>query len=278
MRRLLVPLFAALALLVAGVSPASAVTGGRPDGDRHPYSALLLVPGTTFCSGTLIDEDVVLTAGHCTSYWADPANGIDTVFVTFDPEASVDEETWEITGGTWYQADTFVTHPGYVDAEWPFTWDYGLVLLDEPVGIAPAQLPEAGELDPIINTRGQTGLRFNDVGYGVDGVTRETRPYQANVDFVRKVSTQRYFPGQGATGNQDPRWLMLNQVPSANHGSGCGGDSGSGIFYAGTDQLVAIHTGGYNIGYEQQLCGRITSLNHRLDLPEVLDWIAPYLD
>lgn len=276
MRRFLVPVFAALALLIAGVFPASAVTGGRPDGNGHPYSALLLVPGETFCSGTLIAPDVVLTAGHCTWYWTEQQ--YESVQITFDPEASVDEATWTITGGTWYEATEWVTHPGYVDAEWPFTYDYGLVLLDEPVvGITPAQLPEAGELDPIVDARGQTQQRFNDVGYGVDGVTRETRPYQANVDFVRKVSTQRYFPGQGSTGNQDPRWLMLNQVPSANHGSGCGGDSGSGIFYAGTDQLVAIHTGGYNIGYEQQLCGRITSLNHRLDLPEVLDWIEPYV-
>jgi hypothetical protein len=27
-----------------------------------------------------------------------------------------------------------------------------------------------------------------------------------------------------------------------------------------------------------RLCGRITSLNHRVDLPIVLDWLANFLD
>ena len=58
-----------LTLLLATATPALAITGGQPDGDGHPYSALLLVPGYTFCSGTLIAADVVLTAGHCTSFW-----------------------------------------------------------------------------------------------------------------------------------------------------------------------------------------------------------------
>ena len=37
---------------------------------------------------------------------------------------------------------------------------------------------------------------------------------------------------------------------------------------------MAVHTGGYNIGYQGELCGRLTSLNHRTDLPAVYDWIT----
>ncbi len=40
------------------------------------------------------------------------------------------------------------------------------------------------------------------------------------------------------------------------------------------DTLLAVHTGGYNLGFEGDSCGRLTSLNHRVDIPEVLDWIA----
>jgi hypothetical protein len=68
-------------------------------------------------------------------------------------------------------------------------------------------------------------------------------------------------------------------APSPNHGAGCGGDSGSGIYAASLDDtLIAVHTGGYRLGYLNRLCGRITSLNHRLDLPVVLDWLDNFLD
>jgi hypothetical protein len=277
----------ALILIVFVTTPVAAITGGQPDGNGHPYGALLIVPGLTFCSGTLIADDTVLTAGHCTSFWSDPSDpyNITEVWITFDPEASIDADTWTpIPGeGTWYTAHAWVTHPGYDDAAWPFTWDYGLVFLDEPVsGVTPAALPLAGVVDELIGTTGQTQERFFDVGYGQNGVNVGGGVYTRHFDFVRKVSEQRYSPSQGAVGTQDERWLMLINVPSDNHGSACGGDSGSGVFLdlasEYPDTVVAVHTGGYRLGYGGRLCGRITSLNHRVDLPEVLGWIIGYLD
>lgn len=263
----------ALVILLATTMPAAAITGGQPDGNRHPYGALLLVPGETFCSGTLIDENVVLTAGHCTSGW-----DADEVHVTFDTVAQVDEN-WEITGGTWYTVDQVITHPDYDDAAWPFTPDYGIVILDEPVvGITPATLPTANLLDPIIDGSGQTAQRFVDVGYGVNGVTHDVKPYLPNVDWTRKFSVQRYNPSNGAVGAQDPLWLILQNVPSKNKGSACGGDSGSGVFLEGTNTVVAVHTGGYSLGYNGYLCGRLTSLNHRIDDPAILAWVSSFVD
>jgi hypothetical protein len=280
MRKRLLIAMAVLALALAAITPAAAITGGQPDGNGHPYGALLLVPGYTFCSGTLIAPDVVLTAGHCTSFWT--AAEIMEVQVTFDSEAAVDPATWDMTGGTWYQAHTWTTHPGYVDANWPFTLDYGLVFLDEQVaGIIPAALPEAGILQELIGTTGQTNWRFQDVGYGQDGVNVGGGPPTRNYSFIRKSSVQRYNPSQGAVGTQDPTWFILGDVPSDQHGAGCGGDSGSGIFPDAQDSfgdtVLAVHTGGYRLGYRGRICGRITSLNHRVDIAAVLDWIEPYM-
>jgi hypothetical protein len=74
----------------------------------------------------------------------------------------------------------------------------------------------------------------------------------------------------------------LTNVLSVNFGGGCGGDSGSGIFSytpeaVGTT-VLALHTGGYRMGFMNRLCGRITSLNHRVDMPTVLEWIRVNTD
>ena len=69
-RRMLVPLLALILLFGVFVTPSAAITGGQPDGEGHPYVALLLAPGETFCSGTLIAPRTILTAGHCTDFWS----------------------------------------------------------------------------------------------------------------------------------------------------------------------------------------------------------------
>ncbi len=128
----------------------------------------------------------------------------------------------------------------------------------------------------------QTDWWFLDVGYGQNGVNVGGGPPIGNFGWVRKFSVQRYQPSKGAVGALDPTWFVLQNAPSDKHGSGCGGDSGSGIFPDAEDEfgntVLAVHTGGYRLGNAGQICGRITSLNHRVDIPEVLDWIEPFLD
>src|SRR5215218_4621795 len=96
MRRFAFPLLAACAALVLTASPASAITYGEPDNGEHPYVGFMIFfspedPGWFSCSGTLLDEDTFLTAGHCTypvgtdgEPTAGNSGGTD-VWVTFDP-------------------------------------------------------------------------------------------------------------------------------------------------------------------------------------------------
>jgi hypothetical protein len=281
MRRLVLTLALSLGLLATAVAPVAAITGGQPDGNGHPYEALLLVPGVTFCSGTLIDDDVILTAGHCTDFWSNPGEDleINEVLVSFDSQAAVDEDWNPVNPSDWHVASSWSTHPLYVGDDWPFTYDYGLLYLDEPVDIEPASLPTLGLVEDYIGEHGQTASRFVDVGYGQNGVTVGGGTPQRNFTWTRKVAVERYRPGNGATsGIFHPTWFITGSVPSEQHGGGCGGDSGSGIFpYAPSpegDVVLAVHTGGYRLGPNGVICGRITSLNHRVDIPEVLDWIA----
>jgi hypothetical protein len=282
MRRLLVaPLLAAALVCGALVAPVGAITGGQPDGDNHPQVALLLAPGLTFCSGALISDSTILTAGHCTSFWdvlaADPEEDWDgTILVSFDAQAEVDEDWFPVDPDEWHAASSWITHPDYVDEEWPFTYDYGLLYLDEPVtDIEPATLADPNALQPIIDSNGRSKQRFDDVGYGVQGKTTGGGPPASLVTWERKIATNRVAPGNGSvSGLFHETWFITQNVPSWRQGGACGGDSGSPIFWHDTTEIVAVHTGGYGLGYEGVLCGRITSLNHRVDVPSVHEWIT----
>ena len=68
------------------VTPALAITYGVKDDDAHPYvgSMVAKIPGVgvfQWCSGTLISENVFLTASHCTA-------GVDS-FLESNPGAEV---------------------------------------------------------------------------------------------------------------------------------------------------------------------------------------------
>src|SRR3954470_7858454 len=111
-------------LAVLGLStPALAITGGEPDGNRHPNVGLILfyAPDGRFrCSATLISPTVLSTATHCT---------VDTVgktLVTFDPviaehppspfpvaaNPAAGYTAAEITSAG-YRSGTAYTHPAY---------------------------------------------------------------------------------------------------------------------------------------------------------------------
>ncbi|CAN5812314.1 hypothetical protein BH24ACT15_BH24ACT15_37090 [soil metagenome] len=134
MRRYFIAALLALVVSVGGsAAPAAAITGGQPDGNGHPYVGLLLAPGITFCSRALISDSTILTAGHCTDLWdwllTQPQYGFGgEILVSFDTQASVDDD-WMPAGGTWYAASSWLMHPLYVDEEWPYTWDYGLLYI-----------------------------------------------------------------------------------------------------------------------------------------------------
>jgi hypothetical protein len=92
MRRFLL-VAAIVGTALATAAPASAITFGQLDGNRHPNVGALFAdwdpdsPGQDLlCSGTLISREDFLTASHCTEFL--PAIGVDPdeVFVSFDPD------------------------------------------------------------------------------------------------------------------------------------------------------------------------------------------------
>jgi hypothetical protein len=170
------------------------------------------------CSGTLIADDVFLTASHCTV----PLDGYlarfpgSSVAVTFDPTISL--------GGTFYSG-TWYTNPAYLNPEKGYSdsGDVGVIVLDEAPGITPAQLPAAGLLDDLKDAHTLKDTRFTAVGYGSVRDTLRTG-FDAILDNVDRNRVEQGF------NSLTKAWLNLPMLPTTGNGGTCYGDSGGPHF------------------------------------------------
>jgi Trypsin len=276
-RRLLVAAVLLVAMLLSMALPAAAITGGEPDGNRHPNVGLILFyteEGRFRCSATLVTPTVLLTAAHCTD------GVVGSVLVTFDsviaeqppspfPVAANPAEGYtdaEITAAG-YLSGTAFTHPDYSGFTDLNNWnDVGVVVLDDPVtDIAPATLAPLNYLDqfaqPLLN---QT--IFELVGYGTEvrkPVSGPQKPQPMSYPLIRRYTTA---PGQKLT----PQILQMNGNPNDVRGGGgtCFGDSGGPAFLNG--YVVGVTSYGYTAN-----C-RYLDGYQRVDIEVVQDWLATF--
>ena len=199
-------LTASLVAALTVVSTAAAITGGRVDGNAHPYVGALVVDGEVTCSGVLVAPTVFATAGHCTAGLAPEAR----VEVSFD--SSLARPGWHLLGGTAH------TDPGY-KGNGADPHDLAVVVLDAPVTTVPARLPAPGAA---------TGAgQVTSVGYGYSSVSREGFGY----DGLRHAGES---PVTGIA-------KTLLKISTRDAGP-CLGDSG-GPMLAG-DTVLALTSGG----------------------------------
>ncbi len=265
---------AILGLLAVMAPSASAITGGEPDGNRHPNVGLILFyteEGRFRCSATLISPTVLITAAHCT------VDTVGSTLVTFDsviaeqppnpfPVAADPEDGYtdeEITDAG-YLSGTALAHPEYSNFTDLANWnDVGVIVLDEPVtDITPATLAPENYLDqfaePLLNS-----TIFELVGYGTEVRKPESgpqKPQPMTYPLIRRYTTS---PGQKLT----PQILQLNGNPNDVRGGGgtCFGDSGGPVFLNGYLVAVTSYTYTNNCRY---LGGY-----QRVDIPVVQDWL-----
>jgi len=220
--RRFITLTTVLALLFIFVLPALAITYGEPDGNSHPFvgSMVLSVPGEglfQWCSGTLISENVFLTASHCTAPIDATLASIPgaELLVTFDP--TIDESS-TFYSGTWYTNPNYLAGSGASD-----TGDVAVIVLDQSPGITPASLPTAGLLDELQASHTLKDTRFTAVGYGTIRETNRTG-FQGILDNVDRNRVE-----QGLL-SLTKAWLTLSMNLSTGNGGTCYGDSGGPHF------------------------------------------------
>jgi hypothetical protein len=271
--------------LIAGViatlalaAPVGAITNGQSDGGEHPYVGQLFFydaddvdsrfddPGGWFnCSGTLIDDSIVLTAGHCTfgtgmdgaSTLPDGRGGND-VWVSFEevpdydginPTSSygrgenhqryLDRVEWLESKPSWHRGTAY-PHPDYDNDAFNLA-DAGVVVLgDDMSALGKAQLAGLDYLDQFTG-RAKAQTVFEAVGYGFE----YSRPKVAPGGDTRMKSQQVILNSKGVFGIHDKSSIVFSNNNGTPHRGGtCSGDSGGPFFENDTNLQVAVNSYG----------------------------------
>ena len=221
----------ALTMAAAGLvtTAALAITGGEVDTVHKNVGLVRFTQdGTRFrCSGTLISQTVVLTAGHCTE-------GATNVYVSFDDALQLDPLAPGITPEeSAARAARYITGTAHPDPGWTGKLsiskqhDQGVVVLDSPAsskwpGITPAPLPPVGYLD------GNQGELKNETftlsGYGVDIGDKKAqivvRERRMTTSYLKNVQSEVAV-------------FQINDQDSKAGGGSCFGESGGPVFVNG---------------------------------------------
>jgi secreted trypsin-like serine protease len=253
---------AVVALLVMVITPVSAVTDGRPDGNGHPYVGLMVAQDADLnplwrCSGTLLSPTLFLTAGHCTEA---PAAHVE-IWFDADVESGIPANGYPNTGDV---GGTPYTHPDYNPNAF-FLYDLGVVILDEPMVMSQyGALPKLNELDKLAKRRGQQDTTFTAVGYGLQESFPDQASFLENNARVRMVAQPHLIQinAPGFTGDYS---LLL----SNNHATGgtCFGDSGGPNFIGSSNVLAGVTSYGLNGN-----CAGTGGV-YRVDRADDLDWL-----
>jgi Trypsin len=256
------------AIVICSIAGVRATTFGEPDGTRHPYVGTIIFQtqsGFFSCSGTLLNQTVFLTAGHCTEE-AGVANvrtwAKFTPAITFEGRQnypSLDAYLDDRKNG-WIKGDA-IAHPQFDDfAQFPQTYDVGVVLLRQRVAA-----PTYGALPPANFLAGirSADNRFTVVGYGMQGFIKPFfedvyARYQGQVKLLELNST--FNAGMSAKFTNNP----------GTGGGSCFGDSGGPVFYDNTNMVVAVVSWGITpcIGVDYQF---------RVDTPLALNFLRQYV-
>jgi hypothetical protein len=259
-KRLLLALAPVLALLAATVAPAQAINYGQVDDGAHPYVALIALFDENDeyigrCSGSLIDEDVVLTAAHCT-------DGVAYAHIFFDE----DLRDVDVATSTDYDA---IGYPHAIDG-WdgsltvPDTHDVAVYTLDREItDIEPAQIAPVGFLDEMATRDRDT--YFTTVGYGL----QQRKPYLIN-EKIRMYATSNLINLRSALVRD--YGLQTTNNPGGTNGGNCSGDSGGPILWQSSDLIVAVNSFGLNA-----VC-KGNDFSYRIDTPEAHAFITSFLD
>lgn len=273
MKRLICFFVLTMSLLTASLvlSPkASAITYGFVDSNntyRNTGAFIVKSPTTgqifPICSGTMITNNVFLTASHCTIFFTqDLAPEGYVAYVSLDQSIPFGDLTSNKT--TLLAVSHVVTNPNYNQAQ-SDSGDIGALILARNVsGVTPAVLPSCGLLDQLGAQNGLKSAKFTNVGYGV-----QNRVVSGGVPFFQDINPIPRMFSFSSFNSLNGGYLRLSQNASTGNGGTCFGDSGGPNFMTlnGQQLIVSITITGDSV------C-RSTNVVYRLDTLSAQGFLA----
>ena len=287
---------AGLVTVMATALPAAAIKYGEPDAGEHPYVGMmygyaggdlngdgLTADDELFlveaCSGTRLDDDTFLTAGHCTY-------DIDAVAIWYGDDLRhltaadviVFADAMEASDAHSYTA---LTHPLYSPAAFD-QHDSGvvdkLVLAEGVTSSDFGALPELGYWNEQIGLTKNKRDSLTTVGYGLQWsvpVRGKSDPPNSNARQSEALPLKLTAHGeligfrQFGAGKTNDAYVVLTN--NAHTGGTCFGDSGGPTFISGTNTIGAVTSFGTD------RCTGTTGV-HRIDTAAELAWLASFVE
>jgi len=273
MKRLICFFVLTVSLLTASLllSPkASAITYGFVDSNntyRNTGAFIVKSPTTgeifPICSGTMITNNVFLTASHCTIFFTqDLAPQGYVAYVSLDQSLPFGALTSNKTN--LLAVSHVVTNPNYNQSQ-SDSGDIGALILRRSVnGVTPAVLPSCGLLDQLSVQNGLKNAVFTNAGYGL-----QNRVAGGGVPFYQDINPVPRMFSFSSFNSLNGGYLRLSGNPSTGDGGTCFGDSGGPQFLTvnGQQLIVSITITG------DAVC-RSTNVDYRLDTVSAQGFLA----
>jgi Trypsin len=224
------------------------------------------------CSGTMVDRDTFVTAGHCTTDW--PAGVRFYVSLDQDVQGALDAARSAHPGdpsavgaavGVEGTAHTDPAYPG------PSADPHDIAVIQLPARtmaerwtFTPAALPTAGELDAL-GSQGLNDTAFLVAGYGTEEAERAPGGQTHPGGGVRMKAPVTFDA-------LNPSWLRLAMTAPQGNGGACYGDSGGPNFATRNGRLVLVST---TITGDTPCYA--TNVTYRLDSTAARDFLAPFV-